>query len=213
MLWLLLLGCRTTDFFAIARVNATPTRTVTRTVRPTFSPVPPTQSPLPTLMPAPLPAVALPSATRAPTARPVATPKPAPSASPVPPPTADLYQGYYYRVAKNVCTTAPNTRAEGTVFNNGIPQNGVRVRVSGDGLGGGPAVNDFVTGVDPSDYKHIDPSLQGKYRLGIFEGQQNAGNWWVWVVNENGDRISMGAFFNTHDGPGCNTAYIDFAHN
>lgn len=86
------------------------------------------------------------------------------------------------------------------------------MRVSGSGLGGDPAIDDFVTGVDPSDYKHNDPSLKGKYRLGIFEGQQNAGNWWVWIINDKGDRMSPGAFFNTHDGPGCNTAFIDFGH-
>ncbi len=216
VVWLLLLGCRTTDFIGIARVNSTPIRTATRTVRPTFTPVRPTVTASPTLVPVPLPAAALPTATRAPAPRPTATHRPAPTSPPPPPPpppTEDLYQGYYYRVAKNVCTTAPNTRAEGSVFNNGVPQNGVRVRVSGDGLGGGAAINDFITGVDPSDYRHQDPTLQGKYRLGIFEGQQNAGNWWVWIVNENGDRISMGAFFNSQDGPGCNTAYIDFAHN
>ncbi len=73
-------------------------------------------------------------------------------------------------------------------------------------------IDDFTTGVDPSDHAHQDPSLQGKYRLGIAEGQQIDGNWWVFVVNNKGEQISVGAYFKTHDGPGCNTALIDFGH-
>ncbi len=141
-----------------------------------------------------------------------ATSRPVPTQTPIPPPTADLYQGFYYRILKNVCVTAPNTRAQGTVFNNGVPQNGVRVRVSGDGNGGQPAIDDFITGTDPSDYKHVDPALQGKYQLGIFEGQQNAGKWWVWIIDNKEQPLSPGAHFNSQDGGGCNTAIIDFAH-
>ncbi len=136
---------------------------------------------------------------------------PPPPPTPIPPPTADPYQGYYYRVLKNVCVTAPNTRAEGTVFNNGVPQNGVKVRIA-NGNGGDPVIDDFTTGMDPSDFRHQDPALQGKYRLGIAEGQQIDGNWWVFVVNSKGEQISVGAYFKTHDAPGCNTAFIDFGH-
>jgi hypothetical protein len=137
---------------------------------------------------------------------PVKTATPAP-----PPPTPDPYAGYYYKPVNKGCVTAPNTRIQGTVYENGQKKNGVTVRVS-DREGGGPSISDFVTGTDPSDYKHINPSLQGQYRLALYEGQQNAGNWWVFIVDEGGNLLSPGVLVTTQDGPGCNTATIDFVH-
>lgn len=221
MIWFVLLGCRTGDLVAQYQSNqATATRTVARasaTARPTFTPLPPTISlpSLPTIAPAPtnaplslVPAPTLPpTATRTRAVQPTARPKAQPAA-----PTADLYQGYYYRITKNVCVTAPNTRAEGTVLNNGVPENGVIVRIA-NGNGGDPVIDDYVTGIDPqSNKKYTSPEWTGKYRLGVAEGQQMAGNWWVFIVNNKGEQISVGAYFNTHDSNGCNTAFIDFAH-
>ncbi len=208
--WLAVLGCRTTEF--MAQAAPTPTRTAARaTVRPTFTRVPPTRPPSPTLVIVPTSPPKAP--TRTPTRRPPATARPAVvvQPTPAPPPTADPYQGYYFKVESNTCTTAPNTRIEGTVTVNGALQDGIRVRVS-HAHGSGPSVDDSITGTDPRDHKHYAPEFHGKYRLGLFEGQQNAGNWWVFVVNSNGDPLSPGAFVNTHDGPGCNTATVNFAH-
>ena len=210
IVWFVVLGCRTGDL--IAGAQATATRTVTRTPpRPTFTRVPPTAPPTPTLVPSPTARVLTP--TRVPTARPAPTrtPVPQPVAPPPAPPTADPYQGYYYRITKNVCSASGNTRAEGIVLNNGLPQNGVKVRIA-NANGGDAVIDDFITGVDPSDYKHQDPALQGKYRLGIAEGQQIDGNWWVFIVDNNGQQISVGAYFKSFDTSGCNTATIDFAH-
>jgi hypothetical protein len=137
---------------------------------------------------------------------PVKTATPAP-----PPPTSDPYAGYYYKPVNKGCVTAPNTRIQGTVYENGQKKNGVTVRVS-DRVGGGPSISDFVTGTDPSDYKHINPSLRGQYRLALYEGQQNAGNWWVFIIDEGGNLLSPGVLVTTQDGPGCNTATIDFVH-
>ncbi len=219
--WLAVLGCRTGDlvaqYQASAASTATRTATATRTtVRPTFTPIPPTATLVvrPTIAAAPpnfppptLPALsvgATPTRTRMAQASRAATQPPAP--------TADPYQGYYYRVIKNVCVTAPNTRAEGMVYDNGVPENGVIVRVA-NGDGGDPVIDDYVTGLDPqSDKKHTSPDWTGKYRLGIAEGLQMAGNWWVFIIDNKGQKISVGAYFNTHDTNGCNTAYIDFAH-
>lgn len=153
-----------------------------------------------------------PGARQRPVQHPHANPVPSAVPTPVPPPpTADPYQGFYYRILRNTCTTAGNTRIEGMVYNNGTPQNGVTVRVS-YAKGGPPVINDFVTGTDPTDYKHVDPSLQGKYRPGLYEGQQNAGNWFVFIINSSSEPQSPSAFVNTHDGPGCNTATVDFGH-
>lgn len=205
--WLVILGCRTTD--VIARANPTATSTVTRTVpRPTFTPAPPT--PLPTQVPPPPPA----SPTRAPTARPT-TPRPVvPARSPTPappPPTADPYAGWYYKPVNKGCVAASNTRIEGIVLENGVPKNGVRVRVS-IAEHGDPVINDFITGTDPNDHKHICPECQGRYRLGIAEGQRIDGNWWVFIIDASGAPQSPGVYVKTHDNPGCNTATVDFRH-
>lgn len=94
---------------------------------------------------------------------------------------------------------------------NGLPKNGVRVRVS-IAEHGNPVIDDFITGTDPTDHKHICPECQGKYRLGIAEGQRIGGNWWVFIVDGGGNPQSPGVYVKTHDGPGCNTATVDFRH-
>lgn len=213
LFWLVVLSCRTSD--VIAQANPTATRTVTRTVpRPTFTSVPPTAIPSDT--PPPLPpqptttlVVPGPAPTQRPTTRP---PTPSKSATPAPPPpTADPYAGYYYKPRNVKCVTAPNTRIEGTVTENGIPKNGVRVRVS-DVTGGGPSIDDFITGTDPSDFKHTCPECAGKYRLALYEGQQNAGNWWVFILDNADNLLSPGVLITTQDGGGCNSATVDFVH-
>lgn len=97
------------------------------------------------------------------------------------------------------------------MYENGLPRNGVIVRAS-YAENGPPVVDDFITGTDPSDYKHTDPALKGKYRMGIAEGQQIDGNWWVFLLDSNGNLLSPGVYVKTHDGAGCNTATVDFTH-
>ena len=204
---LTILGCQVGNL--IARANPTATKTAAPTVRATFTRVPPTQPPSPTLAPTPLPP---------PTARPTATrtrtPVPKPAVPPPPPPpsaTPDLFGGYYYRPVFKGCVAAPNTRIEGTVTDNGVKKNGVIVRLS-HAEHAEPLINDFVTGTDPSDYKHKAPEWEGRYRLGIAEGQRIDGNWWVFIIDENGNPLSKGYYIKTHDDPGCNTATVDFVH-
>jgi len=207
--WLVVLGCRTSDF--VAQANPTAARTATRTVRPTFTLAPPTQPPPPDTLPPPPPAAPSIVPTRPPTARPVPTRPPASPTPAPPPPTPDPYAGFYYKPTKKICVTAPNTRIEGTVYDRGVSRNGIRVRVS-DREGGDPSIDDFITGTDPSDYKHIDPALQGKYRLALYEGLRNAGNWWVFIIDDSGNLLSPGVLITTQDGGGCNTATVDFSH-
>lgn len=97
------------------------------------------------------------------------------------------------------------------MLENGLPKNGVRVRLS-DSENGGPLIDDFITGTDPSDYNHKCPECVGKYRLGIAEGQRIDGNWWVYVLDSAGNPQSPGVYVKTHDAPGCNTATVDFRH-
>jgi hypothetical protein len=216
VIWLAMLGCQITNMVTLARVAPTATRAPTQTAaRPTFTPAPPIVASSPTIEQPFVPPTNPPSPVPASTARPAPTrtrtPVPPPVAAAPPAPTADPYEGYYYRVTKNVCATDTNTRIEGTVLNNGSPQNGVRVRLS-NGKYDTAVIDDFITGTDPSDAKHIAPEWQGRYRLSPAEGQRMDGNWWVFIIDKTGQPISVAAYVKTHDGPGCNTATVDFAH-
>lgn len=207
---LVILGCQTGNL--IARANPTVTKTAAPTVRATFTRVPPTQPPPPIIAPPPTP---LPPPTARPTATRTRTPIPKPAAPVVAPPSAtpDLFGGYYYRPVFKGCSTStsPNTRIEGTVYENGVKKNGVRVRLShGEHLD--PLIPDFVTGVNPNDHKHIAPEREGMYRLSPAEGGYMDGNWWVFVIAPDGTPLSKGQYIKTHGGPGCNIAIVDFVH-
>jgi hypothetical protein len=205
-----ILGCQTGSL--IARGNPTATNTAAPTVRATFTRVPPTQPP-----PPPPPTLAPPPTvppTRAPTARPLPSRTPTKPAAPAPPPpTPDPDAGWYYkRVFKGCSSSAsPNTRFEGTVYENGAKKNGVIIRLShGEHLD--PLLPDFVTGVNPNDHKHFAPEREGMYRLSPAEGGYMDGNWWIFVIGPDGAPLSKGQYIKTHDGPGCNIAILDFVH-
>ncbi len=97
------------------------------------------------------------------------------------------------------------------MYENGLKKNGVIVRLS-HGEHFEALIPDFITGVDPTDHKHIAPERQGMYRLSPAEGGYMDGNWWVFVIDENGNPLSKGQYIKTHDGPGCNIAIVDFVH-
>lgn len=208
LIWVSLLACRVTDL--VAQGGATVTVTSTRP-RPTFTlaarlletptDIPPPPPPSSTRPPPPTP--------RPPTRIPTAA-KPAPTNPPAPTPDPDA--GFYYKRRNVQCVSAPNTRIEGTVFEGGTPRNGVKVRISFSENGPAEIMPDFVTGVDPADPNHICPECRGKYRLSPSEGAKVDGNWWVHVVDDNGNPLSKSTFIHTQDGPGCNTATIDFVH-
>ena len=188
------------------------TRTVTRTVpRPTFTSAPPTQPPTDV----PPPTVAGPATpTRGPTPRPIPTRVPTPVKTPTPappPPTQDPYAGYLYKPGKLKCITSPNTRIQGTIYTGGAKQDNVWVRVSSSD-DGSPAIDDALTGTDPADIKHIDPALAGQYRLGLYEGKQVGGTWFVFVLGLEKEAISPMVRVLTSEGPGDNTCTVDFSH-
>ncbi len=101
------------------------------------------------------------------------------------------------------------------VFENGIPKNGVRVRVSY--ADGGPRLNgvpDFISGHDPINPQNLDPTHPGYYQIGIQEGAALDGNWWVFLVDDNGNEISAGRWFKTTNvvtGNSCQVGVTDFA--
>ncbi len=196
---LLSLACRTTDLFATNRGEPA---IESAAARPTFTPAAKIATPTATRT-ATRPRA---TATRQPPAPPTVIP--APTLPPQPPPTP---QGPYYRITGNSCATGPNTRIIGTVIENGNKVNGVRVRLSG-AAPGPPAIDDSITGKDPTDPRRVDAAIAGQYRLAPAEGQQREGNWFVFIVNDNGDVISGIANVQTSKGPGCNIGTVDFAH-
>jgi hypothetical protein len=210
--WLVILGCQTTDL--VARVNPGATNTTAPTVRATFTRVPPTEPPPPPPPPTAIPPPVV-QPTRPPTPRPTPTRVPTPKpAAPTPvPPTPDLFGGFYYRPVNKGCSSSasPNTRIEGTVYDGGIKKNGVTIRLShGEHLD--RLLPDFITGVDPNDPNHRAPEREGMYRLSPAEGGYMEGNWWVFIIDSNGNPQSKGQYIKTHDGPGCNIAIVDFVH-
>jgi hypothetical protein len=209
--WFVILGCRTTDLIARVNPTATATTTAASTARPTFTRVPPTEPPpSPTLAPPPtIPPTHIPTPRLPPTRAPTSKPAPPPPAPPTPNPCA----GYYYCPVFKGCVAASNTRIQGTVYDGGVKRNGVIVRLSeSDGGPKWPDLDDFVTGVDPTDYHHQCPECEGMYRISPAEGQMISGNYWVFIIDSNGTPQSKGLFVHTQDGPGCNTATVDFVH-
>jgi hypothetical protein len=154
---------------------------VTPTLTPTVTPTP-TATGTPSTLPTP---------THTPTFTPTVTPTSTPTSTPTP--------ALRFRLA-DVVGCAPDdrsTRVEGTLYWNSVPADGYAVVFSWqpDGVW---SSNPVVSGPNPSGtYTHF---------IGVA-----VGDWWVWIVDEQGQRISpMGAF--STDGPGgvCNVATVDF---
>ena len=78
---------------------------------------------------------------------------------------------------------------------------------------GAPDVSDFISGHDPNNPSVLDPNHPGYYQLGISEGSALAGNWWVFIVDGDGDAVSEGRLFNTQDqetSTSCQIGITDF---
>ncbi len=169
----------------------------------------PTQPPPPTVPPPP-------SATHkpAPTRKPLPTPTPTP-AGPTETPAPTRCPQQYCVVYRGCQTDAGNTIVEGIVYNNGVPEDGVAVRVA-KAQGAYPMVDDFVSGTDPINPGQPDAKNPGRYILQIVAGAPREGNWWVFVVDRpNGTKqISEAKLIHTNDDPfnpaNCQHAFVDF---
>ncbi len=199
---LLSLACRTTD--VISGRNDAATTESRATVRPTFTPASTAQAKVVT----PTPTRPRATAPRAATAPPTFTPIPLPTLPPAPPPTP---AGPWFKVSGKACVEGGNTRVIGTVYDRGQKVNGLKVRVSW-APGGEPAITDAVTGTYYNDPKRVDSAIQGQYTLALYEGQRVQGNWYVFIITNNGDVLSEMGNVQTSEGPGCNIATIDFTH-
>lgn len=139
-----------------------------------------------------------------PTARPVVQPQP----TAPPQPTAAPQRRYEFNIALvQACRPqAAGNWFEGTVYKGGAPFNGARVVFSytPDGpWSANPQISgphEGYTNWNAGYYSHI-----------INASGPKAGSWYVWIVNEAGQRISeIANWQSTGEGAGCNEAVIDF---
>lgn len=185
----------------------TPTEAATEAPTETLEPSatePPTDTPVPVDTDTPRP-------TRTP-GPPTRVPSPTETFTPAPPPTPTRCPDQFC-VIKMDCIPGQDTRAIGHIYQNGVPLNGIRVRVSYD-YGGSKVAADFISGHDPINRDKLDPLNPGYYQIGISEGAAQDGNWWVFLVDQGGNNtISEGRWFKTANvttDNSCNIGVTDF---
>lgn len=196
-----------------------PTQSTFSVEQPTEAPPPteelvPTEEPPPTEeLPTEEPPTDLPPPTRIPATRaPTLTPTPA---GPTPTTAPTRCPKTYCVVYRGCQPDAGNTMIEGIVYKNGVPENGVVVRVAKE-PGAYPLVDDFKSGNDPINPGQPDPNNPGRYILQIVAGAPREGHWWVFIVDvANGTKVLSDAKeIHTNDDPfnpaNCQHAYVDF---
>jgi hypothetical protein len=181
--------------WSTAAGEVTPTPTLTPTV--TIS-APPTMTPTVTVTRTETPTITL-TVTPTPTVTVTATLTPTATLTATATPTPEPY--LFGRAEVAACTPDDNTtRFSGVLDLDGQPADGYRVVFSY--VENGPWVTQpAISGpTPPGSYTHI---------IGV--GVARVGDWFVWVVEENGERLSVSASFHS-DGPGgdCNVATINF---
>ena len=143
---------------------------------------------------------------------PTNTPIPVPTNTPVPaqptappPPTRSPYE-FNVAVAGNCARQEAGTWFSGKTYKNGQPKSGYKVVFSY--APDGPHVTNPVQTGPHRGYEGWD---QGYYSHIISSSGPRAGNWFVWVVDDSGNRISEMAN-QPSDGPGgnCNQFTADF---
>lgn len=101
---------------------------------------------------------------------------------------------------------AGGTWFSGKTYKNGKPANGFNVVFSYEP--DGPQVTNPMISGPHEGYNNWDP---GYYSHIISANEPRAGNWYVWVTNDSGSRISELANFQTDgDSNNCNQAIVDF---
>jgi len=146
-----------------------------------------------------------PAPTAPPAPPPTNTPEPQPTQPPAPTePPKPQYQ--FNVVVVSRCERQPaGNWFEGTTYINGQPQNGYKVAFSYES--DGPIVATMQSG----PHEGYPGWKTGFYSHIINATGPQAGNWFVWIVDDTGRRISeIGNFQTTGPGEGCNQAVVDF---
>ncbi|HRW04049.1 MAG TPA: SH3 domain-containing protein [Caldilineaceae bacterium] len=140
---------------------------------------------------------------------PTNTPVPAPTQAPAPtqPPAPPSPTYKFNVVVVSRCERQPaGNWFEGKTYVNGQPASGYKV-VFSYAADGPPITSPVVTGPHPG-YEGWDA---GYYSHIINASGPKAGTWYVWVVDDSGNRISeIGQWTSTGPGDGCNQAVVDF---
>ena len=174
------LACRTADVF-VAQATVTPTRTP----RPTFTPLPKvTDTPVPTIPPPPTTAPPTPVPSRTPTRRPPTarppTAVPPPVVQPTAPPAPVSRMAYGVNAA--YCSHSGSSYIKGKVYDGTNPDSGgvagIKVAIGGaDGSGAWEVVSSFDDGVY-------------SFTLTADGGGAKVGTFYIWLRDNNGNRIS-----------------------
>lgn len=143
------------------------------------------------------------------TVPPTPTPRPRPptnTPAPPPPPTNTPAPAFFYRAVVQACRpNAGITYIQGTVYHGSTPQKGITVRFSWQP--DGAPVADYVTGTDPN---------RSVYTFILDPDKPRAGDWYVWVIDASGNRISEMAHVRTTasstEAGACQEVIIDFVH-
>lgn len=123
-------------------------------------------------------------------------------------PEAQGESSYQFNIAiASKCERQPaGNWFEGRTYINGKPMSGYKVVFSY--AYDGPWVTEPVISGPHQGYPNWDP---GYYSHIIHASGPAAGNWYVWIVNDAGERISeIGQWTSTGPGEGCNQAVVDF---
>ncbi|MEZ4708967.1 MAG: SH3 domain-containing protein [Caldilineaceae bacterium] len=141
-----------------------------------------------------------------PTPIPPPTQPPAPSQPPAPAAPAEPQYEFNVAVVGRCAPQEGGTWFEGKVYKNGQPSNGHKV-VFSYAPDGAPSTNPMISGPHEG-YRNWDA---GYYSHIIAANKPVSGNWYIWIVNDAGQRISKLANFQSK-GPGgdCNQAVVDF---
>jgi len=146
-----------------------------------------------------------------PTPPPTPTPRPRPTATPVPPtPTPAPRYTFNKALLQNCAPNAGVTYVNGTVYYKQSPANGYWVAFSY--APDGPIVAKVMTGPHEGYPNWND----GFYSHILKSDGPREGDWYFWIVDETGKRISEIAYVHTDGtaGPGkCQQAVIDFDTN
>ena len=143
---------------------------------------------------------------------PTATPRPRPTSTPAAPtPTPQPRYTYNKALLQRCEPNAGVTAIEGTVYQNHKPFDGARVVFSY--APDGPVVSEMISGPHPG-YPGWNP---GFYSHILQAGAPREGDWYVWIVDDSGNRISeMSPRIHTDATAGegkCQKAIVDFDTN
>ncbi|MEZ4861503.1 MAG: SH3 domain-containing protein [Caldilineaceae bacterium] len=142
---------------------------------------------------------------------------PPPTATPVPPPTqppaaptqppAPTQKYKFNIVVVSKCERQPaGNWFEGRTYVNGQPQNGYKVVFSY-----APDAPPITSPVVSGPHQGYEGWNTGYYSHIINATNPKAATWYVWIVDDSGNRISeIGQWTSTGPGDGCNQAVVDF---